>query len=73
MTQVIRTENGEPVLRSDWYLEDIFSRAEELDIELTERQAVEVMGLIARTHDANIGINWEVIGVAIETVTGESA
>ena len=68
MTQIIRTKNGEPVLRADWYIEDIFGRAEELGITLSERQAVEVMGLIARTHDANIGINWEVIGAAIQTV-----
>jgi len=54
-------EFGDPVLRSDWHTEDIRS----MDDSLTEDQVIRVMLLIARTHDACIGINWDVIDQAI--------
>lgn len=63
MTQVVY-EDGAPVLRSDWHPEDILS----IDPSLSEEQVLDVMQLIARTHDANIGINWMVIEVAIQNI-----
>lgn len=67
MSKVI-IEDGEPVLRSDWYVEDIIGQ----DDTLTEEQAIAVMELIARTHDANVGINWEVIDSAIDIIKEEA-
>ena len=67
MAKVIYDE-GLPVLRSDWHIEDIMSQAEDMGIELTMEDVERVMYLIARTHDACIGINWEVIEEAIDTI-----
>lgn len=59
---------GNPVIQDQWDADDIMSVAENMDIELTEDQIREVMELIVQTHDANIGINWDVIGSAIDYV-----
>lgn len=59
---------GNPVIQDQWDADDIMSVAEKMDIELTEDQIREVMKLIVQTHDANIGINWDVIGSAIDYV-----
>ena len=64
MARVI-TENGQVILRSDWHIEDVLGQAENMGIELTNEQAAEVLGIVADCHDANIGINWEVIDAAI--------
>ena len=65
MARVI-TENGQVILRSDWHIEDVLGQAENMGIELTNEQAAEVLGIVADCHDANIGINWEVIDAAID-------
>jgi uncharacterized protein YpuA (DUF1002 family) len=59
---------GNPVIQDQWDADDIMSVAENMDIELTEDQIREVMELIVKSHDANIGINWDVIGSAIDYV-----
>lgn len=71
MTRVIYEDNV-PVLRSDWYIEDIMAQAEEMDIALTKAEAISVMVFIAHTHDACIGINWDVIEEAIYNVKEEA-
>ena len=70
MCRVIQ-ENGHYVLRDEWDLEDIQNQADNMDIKLSEKQAVEVMYWLAKTHDANYGINWDSIDSAIQFVTGE--
>ncbi len=59
---------GNPVIQDQWDADDIMSVAENMDIELTEDQIREVMEVIVKSHDANIGINWDVIGSAIDYV-----
>jgi hypothetical protein len=59
-------------LRDDWHIEDVIEQAENMNIELTENQALEVLYEIAKYHDCNIGINWLVIDSAIDSVLGES-
>ena len=56
MAQVIE-ENGVTILRSDWHVEDVRAQCPWLD----EYQAMQVMDAIADNHDANYGINWEII------------
>lgn len=68
MTKVITDEHGDLVLRSDWHEEDFLG----MDDSLTKGQIRRAMELIARTHDANIGINWDVLGTAIEIVKEET-
>jgi len=48
-----------------WSTEDILAQAENLDIELTEDQADEILESLEDNHDANIGINWDVISFYI--------
>mgnify|MGYP003345091425 FL=1 len=67
MARIIQV-NGNPVIQDQWDASDIESVAENMEVELTEDQILEVMEIIARRHDANIGINWDVIGSAIDYV-----
>ena len=60
--------DGKPVLRDEWHPMDVESVADDMEVELTEDQVLEVMEIIVRRHDANIGINWDVIGSAIDYV-----
>jgi hypothetical protein len=49
-----------------WCTEDVLHTAEEMNIELTTDQAREILGLLDRNHDANIGISWDVISSMID-------
>jgi hypothetical protein len=63
------TENGKTFIRDEWSEEDIQSVAEcDLGLEkpLTEKQVYRTMELVVESFDANIGIDWEVIAMAIE-------
>ena len=71
MTKVIY-EDGEPILRSDWWLGDVMSQADELQINITREEAIKVMELVARTHDSCVGINWDVINNAILIIKEEA-
>lgn len=44
-----------------WSTEDVLTRAEELEIDITEEQADQILEKMDREHDATIGINWDVI------------
>ena len=61
-------ENGHPSIVDRWDADDIQSVAENMDARLTDAQVLEVMELIVRSHDANYGINWDVIGSAIDAL-----
>jgi hypothetical protein len=54
------------VLRDDWHTEDIIGQAEAMGIELSEEDAEWILIDLADNFDANIGINWEVIEMAIQ-------
>ena len=45
-----------------WMAEDVLS----MDDTLTPEQVEDVLGALERKHDANIGINWEVISFWID-------
>jgi hypothetical protein len=45
-----------------WNTEDILIRAEELNVELTEHEADNILDELYENHDASIGICWDVIG-----------
>lgn len=49
-----------------WSYEDIIGCGEGMGHEISEEQALEIMELMGRRHDATIGVNWEVIEVIIE-------
>ena len=56
-------------LYDKWHIEDIKTQALENDnIVLTDLQANKVLYLLYKEHDAEIGINWEVIDCTIDYV-----
>ena len=65
----IEIQNGKPVIRDDWHIEDIHSEAGTMGIVLTEDQAIEAMHWIVKCFDCETGINWYSIQSAIERVT----
>lgn len=46
-----------------WSVEDIIERAAQRHIELTVKQASKILSYISDTHDASVGVNWEVIDI----------
>jgi hypothetical protein len=71
MANVIKV-NGHLVLRSDWDMSDVHTQAECMNVTLTDEQAEQVLEVVAYGFDANIGINWEVIGNAIANVMADA-
>jgi hypothetical protein len=61
MAHVSKDQQGKVIIRDDWHIEDIRSMLENGQ-ELTDDECIEIMEIIADNFDANIGINWEVIG-----------
>jgi hypothetical protein len=49
-----------------WSTEDVLAMAESMDVELTETQADQILDNLLKYHDANVGINWDVINFHIE-------
>jgi len=48
-------------IASTWCIEDIIDRAKEQDKKVTVKQARKILQDISHGHDAEIGINWDVI------------
>lgn len=44
-----------------WSIHDVIERAKEQDKEITESQAIEILARVKHGHDANIGVNWDVL------------
>jgi hypothetical protein len=49
-----------------WSTNDVQSRAEDMGVEITAEQGDEILQNVFDNHDANIGVNWEVIEFHIE-------
>jgi acyl-homoserine lactone acylase PvdQ len=54
-----------------WSTQDVLMLADEMDVQLTEAQADEVLDRLVENHDADIGINWGVIEYHIEDLLAE--
>lgn len=55
-------------LHIKWDVDDIKERYLMTDFAFSEEKAIAVLRLIDRTHDANIGVSWEVIDIAIDFI-----
>lgn len=51
-----------------WSTEDVIMRGEERDIEVSEDQARNIIGLIDNTQDCTIGITWDTIDIYTDDV-----
>jgi hypothetical protein len=54
---IMKSEVKIPSARINWYKSDI----ESIGYECTDEQAEEVLELAESQHDANVGVNWEVL------------
>jgi hypothetical protein len=50
-----------------WSTEDVAIRCEKLGVYLNAEQQNEVLRNVKRLHDAEVGINWDVIDAHIES------
>ena len=57
-----RYDEKSKTLQDPWSVDDVLNQRPDL----TEEQSCEVLAFIAKTFDANIGINWDVIDSAAE-------
>ncbi|MBD3260926.1 MAG: hypothetical protein GF334_04490 [Candidatus Altiarchaeales archaeon] len=48
-----------------WDVEDVMTQAGNDLVEITEDDAREILASLHRNHDADVGINWDVISTAI--------
>ena len=54
-------------LQNTWHIEDVIGTAlNQLHLELSKEEAIEVFEYMGNNFDAEIGVNWESIQVAIE-------
>tara|TARA_B100000035_G_scaffold84545_1_gene71017 strand:+ start:423 stop:620 length:198 start_codon:yes stop_codon:yes gene_type:complete len=44
-----------------WHVDDVLAQASQRDIKISREKAIDLLHRMDAKHDANIGINWEVI------------
>ncbi len=52
-----------------WQVYDVLTKAEEMEINITHDQAIEVLQDIASAHDCGNGITWDTLEAGIEAIT----
>jgi hypothetical protein len=68
MAQVIQNNEGEWVLRVEWCIEDVRQWMEESGADqetMTDDDCLNVLKIMADKHDAEVGINWDVLDAAL--------
>ena len=55
-----------------WAAEDVRSRAEDLEIKLTDEQVDDVLSYVHYKQDATLGITWDTLDWWIEVVSQEA-
>jgi len=62
-------KDGQPVIIDKWTAFDIIDRATHLGVpNIGINEAAQIMQQIVKSHDCEIGINWDVIDYHIETM-----
>lgn len=54
-----------------WEKDDILATADKLKFKLSNDQVRDVLSMLERKHDANIGINWNVIEFWVEEIVDQ--
>lgn len=72
MAHLHTLENGEVIIRDDWSTEDVLSVADCMEVEITPDQVKQVMEIVVKGFDANVGITFDSFEMAIELVLGET-
>ena len=53
-------------IQISWHIDDVKATAEQMDIAKTDEDAREILEIVERRHDANLGISWDVIEAHID-------
>lgn len=54
-----------------WQTEDVLDTAKQMEVELTEEEANEILFTVEHNHDANFGISWDTIEWAIQDLVDQ--
>ena len=54
------------IIDTFWHKNDIEQRAEERGLRLTPKQVQGIADLLVKSHDANEGINWDIIDIVTD-------
>ena len=57
-------DRNKDTINIQWDIHDVWN----LDADLTTKQCRDVLSLIEREHDATVGVNWDVIALAIDEI-----
>lgn len=57
-------------IKISWHIDDVLWRAKDQGVKITRKEASQVLELMLRKHDANMGISWETIDFWIDEVKG---
>jgi len=68
MARLIKNEGQQWLIRDEWCEDDITDQCEQIGEELTQDETRRVLEIIVKSHDAEIGINWNSINSAIDEV-----
>ena len=58
-------------LASWWHISDVYDIADSIGIELDSNQAADILEIVGRDEDSEVGINHDVIEFAIENYIAE--
>jgi len=74
LTEIAEKKKGrvnltKKTLEDTWHVQDIIERAKEQhDLDIDEKDALEVLEYLDSHYSAELGINWEIIDIAINNV-----
>lgn len=66
-------KRGNHVCMILWSTEDVITRAEERDIQLTQEQADRIIDKVDRKQDASVGVTWDTIDFYTDNILAEDA
>jgi uncharacterized protein YpuA (DUF1002 family) len=58
-------------IRVLWQKDDVKEQAQNRGIDLTDKQVNEIVRLIERQHDCNVGLSWDVIDIFTDEILGK--
>jgi hypothetical protein len=68
LTRLLNLVDDEEIIDVKWCITDVEMQAENMDVSLTTEQKHDVMRYIEENHNAELGINWDVIGEVINII-----
>lgn len=56
------------IISIDWHIDDIREQANIRNLQLSDEQCLEILSILEDTHDATIGISWDTIDCALDSL-----